>query len=53
MVRSYLLVRWIGLADTGVHMELSIHTRDAVPHRAFKDTRVDERHCRMSIVDGC
>ena len=35
------------LSIAGVHMEAGVLTRDPVPHGAFKDTVVDERHSRL------
>ena len=42
--RPYLLVRWVVLPIAGVHMEAGVLMGDSVPHGAFKDTVIDERH---------
>ena len=35
------------LTIAGVHMEAGVLMRDSVPHGAFKDTVIDERHSRL------
>ena len=43
----YLLIQRVVLPITGVHVEAYILTRNPVPHGAFKDTAVDERHSEV------
>ena len=45
--RPYLLIRWVMLSVTSVHMELSIFMRDLVPHGAFESVVVDKKHSEL------
>ena len=44
LTMPYLLIRWVMLPITGVQVEVSILTRDLVPHGAFEGVVVNKRH---------
>ena len=45
--RPYLLIRWVMLSITGMHMKSSIFMRDLVPHGVFEGVVIDERHSEV------